>query len=77
MLKPSLCDYTDAHILAKGTVTIPNTGTAANPNHNNNKVIFKNCVPFTVYITELHNAQVDNTKSIDVVIPMYNLKEYK
>ena len=28
-----LCDYRDAQILVKGTITVPNTGTAANPNN--------------------------------------------
>ena len=29
MLKPSLCNYNDAEIQIKGTMTIPNTGAAA------------------------------------------------
>ena len=29
MLKSSLCDYSDVYILLSGTITIPNTGTAA------------------------------------------------
>ena len=29
MLKSSLCDYSDVCILLSGTITIPNTGTAA------------------------------------------------
>ena len=35
MLKPSLCDYSDAQILVKGTVTVNITGTAAAPNNRN------------------------------------------
>ena len=42
MLKSSLCDYSDAYILAKETITIVNTGAAANPNNHNEKIIFKN-----------------------------------
>ena len=48
MLKSSLCDYTDAYILVKGTITVNNAaaqGPAAN--NANKKVIFKNCAPFT------------------------------
>ena len=30
-LKSSLCDYSDAYILVKGTITVNNTGTAAAP----------------------------------------------
>ena len=33
MLKSILCHYSDAYILARGTVTVPNTGIAANPNN--------------------------------------------
>ena len=44
MIRSSLCDYRDAYILVKGTITVTNTGTAASPNNRNKKVIFKNCV---------------------------------
>ena len=75
MLKSSLCDYSDAYILVKGTIN--NTaaaGTAAN-NHDK-KVIFNNCAPFTNCISEINNTQIDNAKDIDIVIPMYNLIEF-
>ena len=39
MLKSSLCDYSDAYILAKGTISVVNTTDA--------EVIFKNCALFT------------------------------
>ena len=76
MLKSSLCDYSDAYILVKGTITVNNTGTAAAPNNRNKKVIFKNCAPFTNCISEINNTQVDNAKDIDIVMLMYNLIEY-
>ena len=38
--------------------------------------IFKNCAPFNDCINEINNAQVDNAKDIDVVIPMYKLTEF-
>ena len=77
MLKSSLCDYSDAYILAKGTITVNNTaaqGVAAN--NTNKKVISKNCAPFTNCISEINNTQIDNAKDIDIVMPMYNLTEY-
>ena len=53
----SLCDYSDAYILAKGTITVPNTAAAeANANNANKKVIFKNCAPFINCISELNNT---------------------
>ena len=77
MLKSSLCDYSDAYILVKGTINVNNTtaqGAAAN--NTNKKVIFKNCAPFTICISEINNTQIDNAKNIDMVMAMYNLIEY-
>ena len=47
ILKSSLCNYSDAYILVKGTITVNKTGTAAASNNRNIKVIFKNGAPFT------------------------------
>ena len=41
MLKSSLHDCSDAYIHVQGTITIPNTGTAAAPNNRKKKLIFK------------------------------------
>ena len=77
MLKFSLCDYSDAYILVKGTISANNTAAAgAAANNTNKKVIFKNCAPFTNCISEINNTQTDNAKDIDIVMPMYNLIEY-
>ena len=77
MLKSSLCDYSDAYILVKGTITVNNTAAqGAAANNINKKVIFKNCAPFTNCISEINNTQIDNAKDIDLVMPMYNLIEY-
>ena len=77
MLKSSLCDYSDAYILVKGTISANNTADAdANANNTNKKLIFKNCAPFTNCISEINNTQIDNAKDIDIVMPMYSLIEY-
>ena len=48
MLRSSLCDYSDAYILAKGNITVNNTADAVDAANNiNKKVIFKDCAPFT------------------------------
>ena len=66
MLKLSLCDHSDTYILLSGTISVEGTaGTAAN--NTNEKVIFKNCAPFTNCISEINNTQVDNAKHIDNV----------
>ena len=77
MLKSSFCNYSDAYILVKGTITINNTAAAhVDANNTNKKVIFKNCAPFTSCISEINNTQVYNAKDINIVMPMYNLIEY-
>ena len=77
MLKSSLCDYTDAYILVKGTITVNSTSAqGAAANNTNKKVIFKNCAPFTNCISEINNIQIDNAKDIDIVMSMYNLIEH-
>ena len=77
MLKSSLCDYSDAYVHVKGTITVNNTAAAdADVNNTNKKVIFKNCAPFTICISEINNTQVDSVKDIDIGMPMYNLIEY-
>ena len=77
MLKSSLCDYSDAYILVKETISVNNTAAqGAATNNTNKKVIFKNCAPFTNCISEINNTQIDNAKDIDIVMPMYNFIEY-
>ena len=69
MLKSSLCDYSDAYIIVKGTVIVNNT--AAADAHANKNVIFKNCAPFANCISEINNKQVGNTKDLHIVIPIH------
>ena len=77
MLKSSLCDYSDAYILVKRTISVNNTAAAgAVVNNNDKKVIFKNCAPFTNCISEINNTQIDNAKDIDIVMTLYNLIKY-
>ena len=79
MLKSSLCNYSDAYILVKGTITITGEGAdaaARQADERDKGVVFKNCALFTNCISEINNTQVDNAKDIDIVMPMYNLIEY-
>ena len=63
MLRSNLCDYADAYILVKGTITVDDTlATGAAVNNTNKKVIFKNCALFTNCISEINNTQVDDAK---------------
>ena len=77
MLRSSICDYSDEYMLVKGNISVNNTGAdGAAANNTNKKVIFKNRAPFTAFISEISNTQVDDAKDIDIVMPMYNLIEY-
>ena len=79
MLRPNLCDYAEAYILVKGTITITGArdhDAAKLLDERNKGVIFKNCAPFTKYISRINNTDIDNAKDIDIVMPMYNLTEY-
>ena len=79
MLKSSLCDYSGAYILVKGTITINGRGAdaaARQADERDKGVSFKNCAPFINWISEINNTQIDNAKGIDIVMAMYNLIEY-
>ena len=77
MLRSSLCDYNDAYIPVRGTITVVNTAAAGQAADNaDKKVIFKNCASFTCCISRINNTQIDDAQYTDVVMPMYNLIEY-
>ena len=79
MLRSSLCDYADAYIFVKGTITITGAGAdvdARQADERDKSVTFKNFAPFTKCINRINNTEIDNAKDIDIVMPMYNLIEY-
>ena len=79
MLRSNLCDYADAYILVKGTITYTGTGNDAatrRADERDKGVTFKNCAPFTKCISRINNTDIDNAQDIDIVMPMYNLIEY-
>ena len=65
MLRTSLCDYSDAYILAGGTIT-GNDHAVRQLDERNNGVIFKNCASFADCIIEINNTQIDHAKYIDI-----------
>ena len=72
MLKSSFCDYGDAYIYVRGSITVNNTAAAdADANNTDKKVIFKNCAPFTNCISQINNTDLDNAKYIEIVMPRY------
>ena len=72
MLRSDLCDYSDAYIVVKGTITV----TDPNKANYDKKLAFKNNAPFTSCISKINNTLIDNAEDLDVVMSMYNLLEY-
>ena len=40
------------------------------------KVTFKNCAPFTRYVTHINDEHIDTAENLDIIMLMYNLIEY-
>ena len=80
MLMSNLCDYSDAYILIKGTITV--TAPGANNGANNIRdqkyrpLILKNNAPFVSCITRINGELIEDADDLDIVMPMYNLLEY-
>ena len=73
MLRSDLCDFSDAYIVVKGTITLDG---AANANKRNKSTAFKNNAPFISCIFNINNTFIDNAEDLDVLMPIYNLLEY-
>ena len=63
MRRSDLCDYSDAYIVVKGTVTV------ADPNNNayNKKLAFKNNAQFISCILKINNTLIDNPKKLETL----------
>ena len=72
MLRSDLCDFSDAYIVVKGTITVTNPNNAKR----NKALTFKNNAPFITCILKTNEVRIDNAEDLDVVMPMYNLLEY-
>ena len=72
MLRSNLCDFSDAYIIVKGTITV----VRPNNDKRNKAVTFKNNAPFINCISKNNEVKIDNAEDLDVVKPMYNLLEY-
>ena len=71
MLRFNLCDYADAYILVKGTISITGARNdrAAKPSDERDKgVTFKNCAPFTKCLRRINNTDIDTARDIDIVM---------
>ena len=80
MLRSNLCDYSDAYILVKGTITVTAPGANNNANNirdeRNRPLILKNNAPFVSCIARINEELIEDADDLDIVMPMYNLLEY-
>ena len=80
MLRSSLCDYSDAYILVKGTITVTAPGANNGVNNirdkKNRSLILNNNAPFVSCITRINGELIEDADDLDIVMPMHNLLKY-
>ena len=80
MLRSNLCDYSNAYILVKGTITAMAPGVKNNANNIRDKrkrsVILKNNAPFISCRARINGELIEDADDLDKVISIYNLLEY-
>ena len=69
LVKPFLCDYSDAYILVTGNIKVLNGNDAT-------RVAIKNCHPFTRASFKLNDEQVDTADNLDLTVNLCNMLEY-
>ena len=78
MLRSDLCDYADAYILVNGTITVTANAGANSIRHKKNRpLILKNNASFFSCIMRINGELVNGELIKDIVMPMYNLLEYR
>ena len=69
VIKPNLCDYSEVYILVTGNINNRNAAGGS-------IVCFKNCALFKTCTSHINDKYLEETKDLDIVMPMYNLIEY-
>ena len=76
----NLCDYSDAYILVKDTITVTAPGANNGANNirdkRNRPLILKDNAPFVSCITRINGELIEDADDLDIVMSMYNLLEY-
>ena len=75
MLRSNLCDYSDAYIVVKETITVQTENNRVIHGYKRN-LMHKSNASFINCISKINNVLIDNAEDLDVLIPMYNLIEY-
>ena len=74
MLRSNLCDYSDAYILVKDTITV--NGAENEILRRNRPLILKSNAPFVSCMTKINNEFIEDADDLDIFMFMYNLLEY-
>ena len=70
MLQSYICEYSDAYVVMKGTITVE----GANDRDMHYRSLFlKNNAPFISCVSKINGALIGNIEGLDMIIPMYNL----
>ena len=69
IVRPFLCDYSDAYILVTGNIKVQNSNDAT-------RVAIKNFHPFSKVSFKLNNEQVDTADNLDLTMNLYDMFEY-
>ena len=69
VIKPNLCDYSDAYILVTGNIAVVNGNQIT-------LVAFKSCCSFNRCVTHINDEQIETANNLDVIMNLCNLIEY-
>ena len=69
IVRPFLCDYSDAYILVPGNIKVRKGNDAT-------RVAIKNCHPFNRASFKLNKEQVDTADNLDLTMNLHNMLEY-
>ena len=76
MLRSDLCDYADAYILVNGTITVTSQNNVIR-DKKDRPLILKNNAASISCITRINGELIKDADDLDIVMPMYNLLEYR
>ena len=68
MLRSDLCNFSDAYIAFKGTITLRKTNGRGSIYIRNRFLAFKNSAPFVNCKSKVNNVLINNAEDLDVVI---------
>ena len=72
MLRSNLCDYSDAYILIKGTITVTAAGANNGANNirdkRNRPLILKNNAPFVTCIRRINGELIEDADDLDICL---------